>query len=64
MGGVDALIRAAVSSPAGVDSSSKVALYSLGTVSSYECCQQVIVQKGAGLCVRERARASARLYDE
>ena len=30
----------------GVDSSSKVALYSLGTVASYECCQQVILQSG------------------
>ena len=38
-GAVAALISAS-DPPGGIDSSSKVALYSLGTVASYPCCQQ------------------------
>ena len=45
LGAVTALITAS-DPPGGLDSSSKVALYSLGTVASYECCQQVIIQSG------------------
>jgi len=45
LGAVEALMQAS-DAAGGVDSSSKVALYSLGTVASYECCQQVILQSG------------------
>lgn len=56
LGAVEALIQA--SDPAGgIDSSSKVALYSLGTVASYECCQQVILQSGFIARLQELAQS-------